>query len=439
MFKQWFVRAGDISTALYMWPPAGFYGQHSTIVWHLLKAIYGLRTNPKLRQDFLADVLEQLGLTRLVSEPNVYRNVQQTVFVMVYVDHLLFLGEQSKVNKIFEAIQQKVLLRPTGGLTYGKTISFFGRILTNKGDHIDMTLASDYIETILKEHNLQNCNPVTTPGTASLKQTINDEVPLSKGEHAQYRRAVGKLQWLTYTRPDISYATKELAGDLQAPTQHSLNKLKHLLRYLRGTQHYKQTVHPTITPQGISTFDFNVCTDADWAGCPTTRKSTSGFTMTLLGATIHFGSRTQAVAARSSAEPELYAIGTAAQEVLHAMKPSRATRTSSGKGLQRSRSPCGYKRFGVRPKRLKNKPARQSEDRSDRAWAPPTQRGATSSGHHHGFPFDEFGQTPPPRPPTSVPSITGSATSQRTYISRAGRRGSLPPRGPGNGGGWQME
>ena len=329
IFKQWFVRAGDISTAflhaptgndnLYMWPPAELYGQHSTIVWQLLKAIYGLRTSPKSWQDFLADVLKQLGLTRLVSEPNVYRNEQQTVFVMVYVDDLLFLGEQSEVNKIFEAIQQKVLLRPTGELTYGKTISFLGRNLTNKGDHIDITLAPDYIEAILKEHNLQNCNPVTTPGTASLKQTINDEIPLSKEEHAQYRRAVGKLQWLTYTRPDISYATKELARDLQSPTQHSLHKLKHLLRYLRGTQHYKQTVHPTITPEGISTFDLNVYADADWAGCPTTRKSTSGFTMTLLGATIHFGSRTQAVVALSSAESELYAIGTAAQEVLHAM------------------------------------------------------------------------------------------------------------------------
>ena len=106
---------------------------------------------------------------------------------------------------------------------------------------------------------------------------------------------------------------------MQATTQHSLNKLKHLLRYLRATQHYKQKVHPTFTPQGISTFDLNVHANADWAGCPTTRKSTSGFTMTLLGATIHFGSRTQAVVALSSAESELYAIGTAAQEVLHAM------------------------------------------------------------------------------------------------------------------------
>ena len=86
-----------------------------------------------------------------------------------------------------------------------------------------------------------------------------------------------------------------------------------------STNNGDHIVHPTITPQGISTFDLNVYADADWAGCPTTRKSTSGFTMTLLGATIHFGSRTQAVVALSSAESELYAIGTAAQEVLHAM------------------------------------------------------------------------------------------------------------------------
>ena len=127
IFKQWFVRAGDISTEflhaptgkdnLYMWPPAEFYGQHPTIVWQLLQAIYGLRTSLKSWQDFLADVLKQLGLTRLVSEPNVYRNAQQTVFVMVNVDDLLFLGEQSEVNRIFEAIQQKVSLRPPGEFT----------------------------------------------------------------------------------------------------------------------------------------------------------------------------------------------------------------------------------------------------------------------------------------------------------------------------------
>ena len=102
-------------------------------------------------------------------------------------------------------------------------------------------------------------------------------------------------------------------------------------------------------------------------------------------------------------------------------KPSRATRTSSGKGLQRSRSPCGYKRFGVRPKRLKNKPARQSADRSNRAWAPPTQRGATSSGHHHGFPFDEFGRTRPQgRQPGSPALRAARQAKERTYPELVG-------------------
>ena len=123
LFMKWTIRAGDISTAflhaptgdsnLYMWPPAELYGPHSTVLWRLLKAIYGLRTSPKSWQDFLADVLKQLGLTRLVSEPNVYCNEKRTVFVMVYVDDLLFLGQEQEVNRIFEAIQQKVLLRPT--------------------------------------------------------------------------------------------------------------------------------------------------------------------------------------------------------------------------------------------------------------------------------------------------------------------------------------
>ena len=323
LHKQWTIRAGDVSTAflhapaatdnLYMWPPPELYpsGHNSTTVWKLNKAIYGLRSSPKSWQDHFAQVLQQLGLTRLTSEPNVYRNTEQTMFVMVYVDDLLFLGNHQEVNKTFQ-IQQHVLLRPTGTLGVGQTIQFLGRDIHNGGDYYELSLKPEYITTLLKETKMEASNPATAPGTATLKQSANDEAPLDKQEHADYRRAVGKLQWQTYTRPDISFATKELARDLQQPTQQSLRKLKHLLRYLRGTY-----IRPTTTPQTTAPIDINIYVDADWAGCPNTRKSTSGFIVTMMGSVVQFGSRTQAVVALSSAESELYAIGTGAQEALH--------------------------------------------------------------------------------------------------------------------------
>ena len=62
------------------------------------------------------------------------------------------------------------------------------------------------------------------------KTTSTDvEQPLTTEEHKAYRRAVGKLRWITYTQPGISYATKELARSLTQPTILDQQKLKHIL------------------------------------------------------------------------------------------------------------------------------------------------------------------------------------------------------------------
>ena len=128
---------------------------------------------------------------------------------------------------------------------------------------------------------------------------------------------MGQLQWKTYTRPDICYATKELARSLQAPTTAFQQKLKHLLRYIKGTKHYKQVIRPTAKIPASAAPDINVYVDSDWAGCSTTRRSTTGFVITILGTTVSYGSRTQATVALSSAEAELYAINTGATEALY--------------------------------------------------------------------------------------------------------------------------
>ena len=164
---------------------------------------------------------------------------------------------------------------------------------------------------------MQNCKPATAPGTAALKTpTADHERPLSQEEHKAFRRAVGKLQWMTFTRPDICCATKEFARALQQPTSADQQKLKYLLRYFKGTTHDKQVIRPTVKLTE-ATHDLNVYVDSVWAGCVHTRKSTTGFSITFLGATISYGSRTQATIALSSAEAELYAINTGATEAVH--------------------------------------------------------------------------------------------------------------------------
>ena len=298
----WTVRTGDISVAflhaaaakaskadLYMYPPKEFYNPEDKIIWKLNKAIYGLRSSPKAWQNHLAEVLQQLGLQRSTAEPNIYMTTSRDCFVLVYVDDLLFLGEEQTTNRLFTAIQQQLLLRPTGTLTPGNTVSFLGRNITNRGDYYEINLSDEYTTTLLTEMNLHDSKPA--PGTAALKTpTAEHEQHLTAEEHAQFRRAVGKLQWMTYTRPDISYSTKELARSLQQPTTADQQKLKHLLRYIKGTKHYKQIIRPTVKIPPRSLPDLNVYVDGDWAGCKTTRKSTTGFVITFLGATINYGS-----------------------------------------------------------------------------------------------------------------------------------------------------
>eukprot|EP00435_Cladocopium_sp_Y103_P020287 s1005_g4.t4 len=220
--KGWSLKIGDISTAflhaaiqgnILMRPPKEFYTDPN-ILWRLKKAMYGLRSSPKAWQDHLATVLQQLGYIRLTSEPNVFRHPDNKAYIMVYVDDLLFTGETQEINRIFKEIQQHLLLRQTGESTPGSTVSFLGRKIINRGNHFEITLGKDYITDILKEAKLENCNPATTPGATATRDSIEDEQLLNVEQHKHYRRMVGKLQWLSYTRPDIAYATKELARGL---------------------------------------------------------------------------------------------------------------------------------------------------------------------------------------------------------------------------------
>ncbi|GAV74982.1 hypothetical protein CFOL_v3_18462 [Cephalotus follicularis] len=124
----------------------------------------------------------------------------------------------------------------------------------------------------------------------------------------KYRRLVGKLNYLTITRPDISFAVSVVSQFVSAPRTTHWQAVLHIVRYLKGAPGRGLIFHPDcLEVTGYS--------DADWAGCPADRRSTSGYCIFLGGNLVSWKSKKQSVVSRSSAEAEYRAMASVTGEL----------------------------------------------------------------------------------------------------------------------------
>ncbi|GJX75204.1 ribonuclease H-like domain-containing protein [Tanacetum coccineum] len=142
---------------------------------------------------------------------------------------------------------------------------------------------------------MANCNPTRTPVDTESKLG-SDGDPIS--DPTLYRSLAGGLQYLTFTRPDISYAVQQVCLHMHDPREPHLAALKRVLRYVRGTLDFGLQLYASITGSLVA------YTDADWAGCPTTRRSTSGYCVFLGDNLLSWSAKRQHTLSRSSAEAE---------------------------------------------------------------------------------------------------------------------------------------
>jgi histone deacetylase 1/2 len=103
------------------------------------------------------------------------------------------------------------------------------------------------------------------------KITVVDSKLLSSADATEYRSIVGGLQYLTITRPDISYAVNRVCQYLHAPRDTHWFVVKHILRYIRLIVSYG--LHIQSNPSGV----LSAYSDADWAGSLDNRRSTGGY------------------------------------------------------------------------------------------------------------------------------------------------------------------
>ena len=149
---------------------------------------------------------------------------------------------------------------------------------------------------ILEEIGLLGSKPVETPMNPNVKLYEDQGELLSNPE--RYRRLVGKLNYLTITRPDISFAISVLGQFMKDPRLPHWEAVIRIVRYLKAYPSrgllYKANGHLRV----------EAYTDANWAGSPSNRKSTTGYCIFLGGNLITWRSKKQTVVAKSSAEAE---------------------------------------------------------------------------------------------------------------------------------------
>jgi hypothetical protein len=113
-----------------------------------------------------------------------------------------------------------------------------------------------------------DCKPMSTPLEAKTK-TSSADTPLD--DPSYFRGLVGSLQYLTLTRPDLSYSVNFVSQFMHAPNTTHLKMVNRILRFVKGTLHTRLF----LTSQ--TTLDLSAFSDADWAGCSITRRSTTGY------------------------------------------------------------------------------------------------------------------------------------------------------------------
>jgi hypothetical protein len=163
-----------------------------------------------------------------------------------------------------------------------------------------------YAIDILERAGMSDCKPCSTPVDTQAKLSEDDGPPVA--DATSYRSLTGALQYLTFSRPDIAYAVQQVCLHMHTPREPHLTALKRILRYLRGSLDYGLLLRPSPTSELV------VYTDADWAGCPDTRRSTSGYAMFLGTNLVSWAAKRQPVVSRSSAEAEYRAVANGVAE-----------------------------------------------------------------------------------------------------------------------------
>ncbi|GJR74735.1 ribonuclease H-like domain-containing protein [Tanacetum coccineum] len=298
------VKLTTIRTVLiYMHQPPGFTDHaHPDYVCLLQKSLYGLKQAPRAWFQRFASYAIRVGFrhSRTDSSLFIYHRGSETAYLLLYVDDIILTASSSTLlQHLISSLNSEFVMTDLGLLNYFLGISAHR---TTNGLFLSQT---KYAKEILERAHMLNYNPYKTPvNTESKLGPDGDPVE----DPILFRSLAGALQYLTFTRPDLSYAVQQICLFMHDPREPYYTALKRILRYVCGTLDHGLQLYYSHTSQLIA------YSDADWVGCPSTRRSTLGYCVFLGDNLITWSSKRQHVISRSSTEAEYRGVASAVAE-----------------------------------------------------------------------------------------------------------------------------
>ncbi|XP_015159967.1 uncharacterized mitochondrial protein AtMg00810-like [Solanum tuberosum] len=149
--------------------------------------------------------------TKLDASLLIRHAVGDSLFDLVYVDEIIITGSNTlSVNYVITSFASKFSIKDLGNLHF-----FLGVEVIRNSNGLILTQAN-YVNKILNDELMTDHKSVNTPMSASKLLTFSDGTHLT--DVTRYLRVLGRLQYLSFTRPGIAYAVNKLTQFMQAPS-----------------------------------------------------------------------------------------------------------------------------------------------------------------------------------------------------------------------------
>ena len=244
----------------------------ASVVCRLRKSLYGLKQSPQALFARFTTAMRNRGYQQCNEEHTLFYShspLGGVVILLVYVDDIIITGDDNLVIAKLELyLASEFAIKHLGPLRY-----FLGIEVAYSSNGL-FICQRKYTMDLLQDIGKADSRPLPTPIEVNHRLGADEtEALVDQGSN---QRLVGKLIYLTHTRPDIAYTVGVLSQFMHAPRVSHMHAAHRVLRFLKGT------AGRGLLFKRHSTLNLEVYTDTDYTGSIVDRHSTSGY-CTFLG------------------------------------------------------------------------------------------------------------------------------------------------------------